>query len=394
MTLTVRTGTALRWRPTLSACITDLIRVHVDANGVVLALLANGFDSGFSTCWPTGSRLVLDIFVDAWTSSSGSTSSRLASSVGRSREQFVTAVPNLVGAQNIDIDPPGATLLAVAVEGARSHAAWIGGDKALLARGFEAVGRTTPHTLLEQFKREHPEQAHNLDAFPNAVVRSFGPHANKDLPDVAVFDAQAGDTLLLVSKAALSGPCLAPEEAAFAAAAYASPEALAERLTDVAFRNESTPFAAVVALRFDAVDVSAELDRLIAAYEADPRHGAWLGAWARTERALPVSFDMGGVVGLRRDGSVVSVAWDDPGSTREDTSDAAQLAATIGASRNYPALRTLAPARPPHAKACPHCAKFRVTPGGAEGCPMCWYLGWVPPNPPPWFLRSDNGTRR
>src|SRR6187402_1310538 len=66
------------------------------------------------------------------------------------------------------------------------------------------------------------------------------------------------------------------------------------------------------------------------------------------------------------------------------------LAATIGASRNDPALRTLAPVRPPHAKACPHCKEFRVSPSGAEGCPMCWYLGWVPPNPPPWFLRSDS----
>ena len=391
MTLTVRTGTALRWRPTLPARVTDLIRVHVDANGVVLALLANGFDSGFSTCWPIGSRLVLDLFVDAWTSSSGSTSTRLATSVRRSRDHFVAAAPNLVGDRHVDDDPPGAALLAVVVEGAKVHAAWIGGDQALLARGFETVGGTTPHTLFEQFKREHPDQALNLDAIPNVLVRCFGPH---DEPDFAVFDAQAGDTLLLLSKAALSGPCVAPEEATFAAAAYTSPAALAHRLTDVAFRNVSTPFAAVVALRFDAVDVSAELDRLIAAYEPDPRHGAWLGAWARTERALPVSFDMGGVAGLRRDGSVVSVAWDDPGSTREDTSDAAHLAATIGASRNYPALRTLAPARPPRAKACPHCEEFRVSAGGAEGCPMCWYLGWVPPNPPPWFLRSDNGTGR
>jgi len=392
VTLTVRTGTALRWRPTLPAHVTDLIRVHVDADGAVLALLANGFDSGFSTCWPIGSRLVLDLFVDAWTSSSGSTSARLASSVRRSREEFVAAVPKLVEDETIDLDPPGATLLAVAVEGARVHAAWIGGDVALLARGFEAVGSTTPHTLREQFKREHPDQAHNLHAIPNVVFRSFGPHANRDEPDVAVFEAQAGDTLLLLSKAALSGPCLAPVDAAFAAAAYASPAALAGRLTDVASRNARTPFAAVVALRFDAVDVPAEIDRLIAAYEPDPRHGAWLQDWARSERALPVSFDMGGVVGLRRDGAVVSVAWHDPGSTREDPSDAAHLAATIGASRNHPALRTLAPVRPAHAKACPHCEKLRFTPGGAEGCPMCWYLGWVPPNPPPWFLRSDNST--
>jgi len=148
---------------------------HVDANGVVLALLANGFDGCFSTCWPIGSRLVLDLFVDAWTTSSGCTQSRLAASFRPSREQFATAVPHLVAEEHIDIGPP---------------------------------------------------------------------------------------------------------------------------------------------------------------------------------------------------------------------------CATIGASRNYPALRTLAPARPPHAKACPHCEEFRVSPSSAEGCPMCLYPGWVPPNPPPWFLRSDHGTGR
>jgi len=91
----------------------------------------------------------------------------------------------------------------------------------LLARGFEAVEGTTPHTLWEQFKPEHPDQAHNLEAIPNVVHRSFAPRANQDVPDIGVFDAQVGDTLLLISKAALSGPRFALEDAAFAAAAYA-----------------------------------------------------------------------------------------------------------------------------------------------------------------------------
>jgi hypothetical protein len=59
----------------------------------------------------------------------------------------------------------------------------------------------------------------------------------------------------------------------------------------------------------------------------------------------------------------------------EASSPAMNLAATIGASRDYPALRTLAPARPAHAKTCLHCEEFRVSPGSAEGCTMCWY-GW------------------
>jgi hypothetical protein len=124
-----------------------------------------------------------------------------------------------------------------------------------VARGFETVAKTTPHTLREQFGREHPDQAQKLDAIPNVVLRSFGPLAPQEVPDVAEFTAQAGDTLLLLSSKVLSEPTMTPEEAAFAAAGYPSPAALAERLTDIAFRNGTGSFAAVAALRFDAVDV-------------------------------------------------------------------------------------------------------------------------------------------
>jgi hypothetical protein len=233
---------------------TDVVRVHDDRSGVVLALLANGFDSGFSTCWPPGSRLVLDLFLDAWATSTGPTPKRLASAFLQCRDRFVAGVPALISDKD-DSDPPGGTLLAVAIDGATIHATWLGGDTALLARGFETVAKTTPHTLREQVGREHPDQAQNLDAIPNVVVRSFGPLAPQEVPDVAEFTAQAGDTLLLLSSRILSEPTMTPEEAAFAAAAYPSPAALAERLTDIAFRNGTGSFAAVAALRFDAVDV-------------------------------------------------------------------------------------------------------------------------------------------
>ena len=101
---------------------------------------------------------------------------------------------------------------------------------------------------------------------------------------------------------------------------------------------------------------------------------------------------MGGVLALRRDCSVVSVAYDDPSTTREETTGLAQLAATIGASRNYPTLQTLAPARPSDAESCPHCPSFAAASLERDGCPMCWYLGWVSPKAPSWFLKPFIGT--
>ena len=44
--------------------------------------------------------------------------------------------------------------------------------------------------------------------------------------------------------------------------AYTSPAALAECLADVVFANDDSPYAAVAILRFDAIDVPGEIDRL------------------------------------------------------------------------------------------------------------------------------------
>src|SRR5690606_27491269 len=109
-------------------------------------------------------------------------------------------------------------------------------------------------------------------------------------------------------------------------------------------------------------------------------------------RALPVGFDMGGVLGLKTDGSVVSVAWDDPDhSTREETTPAVHLAAAIGAAQKYPSLSTLAPRRPRGAPDCTHCEELQSSP--LRGCRLCWYWGWDPPEAAEW-LHSSSGPRQ
>jgi hypothetical protein len=267
-----------------------------------LALVANGYECGFSTCWPPASRLILDLFEEAWADSSRRAEERLIVAFEQARDRFSTRAPALVPPDaDFPDDLPGAVLLAVAAVDGTAHAAWIGGDIAVLARGFAAAFATTPHTQREQYTREHPDEVIDPESIPNVLVRTLGHRAaNQDPPAVATFQLQAGDTLVLLSKANFRGPRVPASEAAFAAAAYSSPAILAERLADLAFANEDAPYAATAVLRFDEVDVESEIERLIDRYEPDPRHGTWLRDWARSHRALPVTFDMGGVIPRER----------------------------------------------------------------------------------------------
>jgi len=399
--LHVRTGTAFRWRPTaLSGQPADVLRV-VERDGVQLALLANGYECGFSTCWPPASSLILDLFVDEWSASSGPVRARLETAFSGARRRFIERSPSLITPDaDFPDDLPAAVLLAVAIEGTAVHMSWISGDIAVLARGFRATASTTPHTLVQRFKHEHPEVT-DLSEVPNVLVRSIAKDAPEAPPDYLAATVDAGDTLLLLSRSAFRGACGSIDDAAFAAAGHASPTVLAERLADVAFAETDTPYAAVVALRFDNVDIGATIERLIDALETDPRHGEWVCARSRQERVLPVVFDMGGILGMKSDGTVISIPWDKPGgTTHEETSGVAHVAATIGAAQKYPELKTLAPARPPDVPDCPQCAV--LNPDGSRGCPVCWQLGWLPPTPPSWLFNhpapsvstGTDGTKR
>lgn len=385
MPLHVRTGTAFRWRPTaLPGQPADVLRV-LELDGVQLALLANGYECDFSTCWPPASSLILDLFVDEWSASSGSVRARLDAAFNRARRRFIERASSLIKPDpDFPDDAPAATLLAVAIEGPAVHMAWIGGDIALVARGFSATASTTPHTLVERFKHEHPEVT-DLSEAPNVLLRSIAKYAPQDPPGYLASTVEAGDTLLLLSRSALRGASGSIDDAAFAAAGYARPTVLAERLAEVAFAKTDAPYAAVVALRFDDVDLGSTIDQLIDSFEPDPRHGEWVRTWSKQERALPVVFDMGGILGMKRDGAVISVPWDEPhGASREERSSVAHMAAVIGAAQKYPELKTLAPARPSNAADCPQCAVLH--PDASQGCPVCWQLGWLPPTPPSWWF--------
>jgi len=128
----------------------------------------------------------------------------------------------------------------------------------------------------------------------------------------------------------------------------------------------------------------AEVDRLIAEvpkYWPDDPMG--VSAIAIGLGILPLSLDAGGVVGLKRDGSVVSVEWDDPSQERPITRVRDRDVALIDGARRYEFLKSLLPAHSPDARVCPECRGTGVHPLAAEAkvdnvvC-QCAGLGWIP----------------
>ncbi len=254
MAMTVRTAIGFRWRPTgLDGHVEDFVRICADGEAQ-LALIANGYECGFSSCWPPASRLILDLFVAAWTATTGAVEDRLAAAFAQARARFLAAAPALAAADaDFPDDVPGAVLLAVACHGTTMHAAWIGADTAVIVRGLAVIARTTPHTLRERFEREHPDRWPDFARVPNVLLRTIGPGApDQELPAIATFEITAGDTVILLSKPSVHGKSLLGRDVAAAAFALPTPTVLVEKLAHLCFRDEAAPYAAVAVLRFDA----------------------------------------------------------------------------------------------------------------------------------------------
>lgn len=128
----------------------------------------------------------------------------------------------------------------------------------------------------------------------------------------------------------------------------------------------------------------AEVDRLIAEvakYWPDDPMG--VSAMAIRLGMLPLSLDAGGVVGLKRDGRVVSVGWEDASQERPITRTRDKDVALIDGARRYKFLKPLLPVRSPDARVCAECLGTGVHPLAAEAnvdnvvC-QCGGLGWIP----------------
>lgn len=101
---------------------------------------------------------------------------------------------------------------------------------------------------------------------------------------------------------------------------------------------------------------------------------------SRRFQLLPLRADLGGFVGLRQDGELMTVTWDEEGLEPTATSDKeSRLAAVTSGARRYPELSFLIPPRPESAVGCKSCSGTGWIPKSEPEiqCGRCWGLGWV-----------------
>jgi hypothetical protein len=98
---------------------------------------------------------------------------------------------------------------------------------------------------------------------------------------------------------------------------------------------------------------------------------------------LPVLLDMGGCMGLRPSGEVVSFPWDDPRQVKVESDERVRNIVLFRSGLKYPPLMALKPQRPPEAPTCSHCSgsgKASGMPGRLADSIVCYCggLGWLP----------------
>ena len=98
---------------------------------------------------------------------------------------------------------------------------------------------------------------------------------------------------------------------------------------------------------------------------------------------LPALLDMGGCLGLLKNGEVASFLWDEPATLRLESDPRIRNLAYFQASLKYLVLTPLVPQRPIDALTCSHCSGSGKWPGlNAKWADRivcyCGGLGWLP----------------
>lgn len=127
-------------------------------------------------------------------------------------------------------------------------------------------------------------------------------------------------------------------------------------------------------------EVAAAIERLSREAAAGASLPEAREAAARTG-GVPVHADLGGVLVLATDGSVLH--YDPEGGRVSPVEDIRwQLLALVKAARAFPDLRQLRPGMPDTAVACERCGGRGVILGDLD-CGACFGIGWNPEPPPP-----------
>jgi hypothetical protein len=208
---------AFRWRPETPCGLDDLVR-ELPGGGLALA---NGYETGFSICWATGSRLLLDLFVAAWREDP-------STAFEKARWAFPPLAAPLITDPDDTMGDPAASLLVAAIAASSVELTWIGDGGAIVARAGAVLARSTPHTLPVHHAR--------------VLLRVISAQQADEPPGRITVPVRAGDTVVVASGAVLAA--VAPDEIA-RLAATCDPQALADELVARAFAGKPPAFAAV-----------------------------------------------------------------------------------------------------------------------------------------------------
>lgn len=200
VTETHDTAIGFRWRlEAIPAQQADIIRLKSDGD-VSIILLSNGFQTGFSRCWPVGSNLLLDAVVEAWETSSATPRDRLATVFDQAVANFTCGADKL-GPPDVDFpeSEPAATLLVLVVHERKAHVMWIGGDSVHLLRRGGIVESTTPHTGYGLQLEQSRSRAVAPSPHANRLTRTISRSADSNQPESKTLDLQSGDVIVVVS---------------------------------------------------------------------------------------------------------------------------------------------------------------------------------------------------
>src|SRR5262249_60325042 len=104
--------------------------------------------------------------------------------------------------------------------------------------------------------------------------------------------------------------------------------------------------------------------------------------------ALPLYADMGGVIGIRPDGTLVEWSHDGGGRDARPVEDRiGVLIALVAAARRYPEFQKLLPVRGPGAIDC-DCRRIPQCVSGLISCGQCGGMGWLAGGGPPALGRA------
>jgi hypothetical protein len=184
-------GQALRWRVKPAAQLDDVLRV-IDAGERLLLVLAAAYETGWSTCWAVGSRLLLDLFEESWRAHGAvETAFAAAAAAFPARATPLIEPDELAGA-------PAASLLVADVGPTDVTITWLGEHRALRIRNGDTDEVAPSHTVRNRFAGTQAAQVN--PAVAHVLVGTIG--VGDATQETRRADLRAGDALLLLGGAA------------------------------------------------------------------------------------------------------------------------------------------------------------------------------------------------